>query len=84
MACAECKGLTDVLVHAGVGFTRPPVHISTLKELAAASPQKHTLEQQLAGLQRDLKAKQAEVDAGRADLEHRQQLLRFAAGLQQC
>ncbi len=69
--------------HSGAGFARPSVHHSTLKELAAASPGKHSasLEQQLAGLQRDLKAKQAEVDAGKADLEYRQRLLRFAAGL---
>ncbi|BDA41968.1 hypothetical protein COCOBI_02-7660 [Coccomyxa sp. Obi] len=65
-----------------IRFTRPSVHKSTLNELAAASPSKHpaSLEQQLAELQHDLKAKQAEVDAGRADLEYRQQLLQFAAG----
>lgn len=65
------------------GSSRPSMHCTTLKELAAASPRKPTasLEQQLAELQRDLKAKQAEVEAGKADLEHRQRLLRFAAGL---
>lgn len=76
-------GVSHILA---AGLIRPSVHKSTLKELAAASPSKHpaSLEQQLAELQHDLKAKQAEVDAGRADLEHRQRLLQFAAGLLPC
>lgn len=71
---------------AGLG-PRTESHAATLKELASstatAAGLKHAavLEQQLATLQRDLRAKQEAVEASRADLEYRQRLLRSAAGV---
>lgn len=70
-------------VHCGTGEQRAELHRMTLKELAgsaAGAARPVALETQLAALKRKLAAKQAEVDAGRADLAHRQSLLRFAAG----
>lgn len=43
-----------------------------------------SLLRQLAALQEDLQAKQAEMAAQRQDLDYRQHLLRFAAGQAPC
>ena len=43
--------------------------------------EKASLHQQLAALQEDLQAKQAQMVAQRKDLDYRQHLLQYAAGL---
>ena len=60
--------------------------MATLKQLSEASPMKDkaSLHRQLAALQEDLQAKQAQISSQRKDLEYRQHLLQFAAGLQPC
>ena len=52
-------------------------------QLSEASPMKEKalLHRQLAGLQEDLQAKQAQIVAQRKDLDYRQHLLQYAAGL---
>lgn len=65
------------------GQRRHAVQVATLKQLSEASPMKEkaSLHQQLAALQEDLQAKQAQIVAQRKDLDYRQHLLQYAAGM---
>ena len=65
------------------GDRRHAVQASTLKQLSEASPikEKASLHRQLAALQEDLQAKQAQIVAQRKDVNYRQHLLQYAAGL---
>jgi hypothetical protein len=68
------------------GKRRQAVQLATLQQLSKASPMKEKalLHRQLAALQEDLQAKQAQITAQRKDLEYRQHLLQYAAGLCIC
>lgn len=64
------------------GQRRLAVQLATLQQLSEASPMKEkaSLHRQLAALQEDLQAKQAQITTQRKDLEYRQHLLQYAAG----